>query len=357
MGCEELKKRSLVKGSYPMWASSVRSRRLVICAAAVLLSACNGAFAPPTAPWSVADQSQTVRTPLNHPLAVVLEHGGYHPAAVRQDGEPSWMAAEAQAQDLLYVSNVHDVTVYSYPQGKLEGKLNGFYYALGDCVDKAGNIWISDPGHNRMVEYAHGATKPRAVLKDEGGSGCAVDPTTGNLAVARGSIVSIFKNARGKPVSYSDPKITAYNLCGYDNKGNLFVDGLNGSNKFQFAELVRGGSKLTNITLDQAIGWPGGVQWDGKHVAIGDENAPVIYQFDIAGGRGMKVGTTPLGPNARTVFQYFIDGPTVVAPNECASSCTSDLLFFAYPAGGKATKKITKGIFYPRGTAVSKGHT
>src|SRR6202034_3377504 len=81
-------------------------------------------------------------------------------------------------------------------------------------------------------------------------------------------------------------------FCGYDDEGNLFVDGLSapGTGHFALAELPKGGSALKTITPNQYIGWPGGVQWDGKHVAIGDQITPVIYQFSTRELRRRRLG-------------------------------------------------------------------
>jgi hypothetical protein len=278
--------------------------------------------------------------------------------ATHADRSGSWMAPDAQAQDLLYVSNVHNVTVYSYPKGDLIGKLKGFYVTGGECVDAAQDVWITDLGHNRLVEYAHGGQTPIRILTGIGGAGCAVDPATGNLAVTTlGGTVYVYKNARGKPLSYTDSDISRFYYCSYDNNGNFFADCATSANSYSFelARLSKGSSTLKTMSVDQYISFAGGVEWDGKHLAVGDGQVPVIYEFAIKGSRGTKVGTTRLGPNAKFVFQFFIDNGIVIAPNECGSSCSSDLLFYKYPAGGSAIKKITKGIFYPHGAIVSKG--
>ena len=68
--------------------------------------------------------------------------------------------------------------------------------------------------------------------------------------------------------------------CDYDNKGNLFVDGLT-DGKFAFAEIPAGSTTFRNITLSQPIGSPGGVQWDWTHIAVGDKVINVIYEFII----------------------------------------------------------------------------
>lgn len=277
-------------------------------------------------------------------------------------GQPlSWMSPGAAAQDLLYVSNVDTVTVYSYPRGKLEGTLNGFSEPTGECVDSKGDIFITNANTGQIFEYAHGGKKPLTVLRSPAGDpvGCSVDPTTGNLAVSslgfgsNGS-VGVYKDARGTPKIYQNPSFQQYWYCGYDAAGNLFVDGLNSTSAFEFAELPKGRHGLKSISLNQNIGWPGGVQWDGKHVAVSDQNVTVVYQFDIKGNSGTKAGSTSLGgSNVAGIGDFFILGSRLIAPNLCTGSCTGNVLYYSYPAGGLPTKTIANGVRFPHGLVVS----
>jgi hypothetical protein len=272
------------------------------------------------------------------------------------------MATEAVSQDLLYVSNVRTVTVYSYPRGKLEGTLKGFYSAQGECVDQHGDVFITNLGTNQIFEYAHGSKKRLRTLTSYGGpAGCSVDPTTGNLAVSNLTVgsVAIYTDARGKPKLYKDPAFKEDFWCGYDDKGNLFVDGESSTSAFEFAELPKGAGSLENITLNQSISFPGGVQWDGTYVAVGDQSrSPVVYQFAISGSKGIKVGSTPLGSGAVDTKQFWIQGQTIIAPNfNPGSRGRGDVLFYKYPAGGTATRKITAGLDYPIGAVVSQSKT
>jgi hypothetical protein len=112
----------------------------------------------------------------------------------------SWMLPEATSENLLYVSSSSGfsgiVRVYSYPHGRRVGALTSLTYAGGECVDSAGDVFIvefSGPSSagSTVYEYAHGGSTPIATLADPGsGFGCAVDPTTGNLAVANTSDAS-----------------------------------------------------------------------------------------------------------------------------------------------------------------------
>jgi DNA-binding beta-propeller fold protein YncE len=80
------------------------------------------------------------------------------------------------------------IDLYSYPQGILEGQITGLSGPGGDCSDKKGNVYVTDvePSGNEIVEFAHGGTQALRTLSVPSGSNpysCAVDPTTGDLAV------------------------------------------------------------------------------------------------------------------------------------------------------------------------------
>jgi hypothetical protein len=277
------------------------------------------------------------------------------PAAISQAPLPA-----AKTSGLLYVSDTvtSDVYVFSYPKGVRAQTLTGFTDPAGECVDASGDVFVTNTGASNVVEYAHGGTTPIATLKDAGyfPIGCSIDPTTGNLAVsnfsttgsAQGDIV-IYKHAKGRPMGhYKDASINNMLLCGYDNAGNFFVDGLAQGSAFRFAELAAGSSKLTNITLDQSIQSAGGVQWDGTHVAVGDQATNTIYQFAITGKHGTKVGSTSLG-GATKVFQFWIDGSKVTG----ADAGAADAAIWKYPSGGSAIKVIS-GLYAPLGAVVSR---
>jgi hypothetical protein len=277
--------------------------------------------------------------------------------AVRPDRSRSWMAPDAKKVNLLYISDLTtgDVYVYSYPDGVLEGTLTGFKRPWGLCVDKAGKVFVTEESGFQILEYAHGGTTPLATLKDPGEDpgGCSVDPTTGDLAVANISTpatnpgdVAIYKNARGARRAFKDREITYYEYCSYDNQGNLYVDGMTPS-AFVFAELPKGTTSFANIALNENIQFAGGVQWDGKYVAIRDYEANVIYQFSISGSGGTETGSTPLDGSSY-VAQFWIQGSNVVGPD--ANSGT--VMFWNYPAGGSPTKTIN-GLTTPWGVTIS----
>lgn len=314
----------------------------------VLLAGCGGSQ-PRVGVWGAMPQTASLQAEVR---------------AVKDRG--SWMLPEAASQDLLYVSNTNTVTVYSYPKGKLEGTISFNYSPGGECVDGKGDVFITNSDTGQIFEYAHGKKKPMAVLKAPAADplGCSVDPTTGDLAVSSlgfGSppaSVGIYKHARGTPRIFTNRSFHQYWYCGYDAAGNLFVDGINPRSFFEFAELPKGHHRLKSIRLDEYIGWPGGVLWDGKYMDVGDQNTPVVYQFVIQGDAGTTAGSTSLGgSDVEGVGDFFILGSTLIAPNLCKGSCTGNVLFYNYPAGGLPTNTITKGVRYPHGLVVSKAPT
>jgi hypothetical protein len=268
----------------------------------------------------------------------------------------------AQSGDLLYISNYvsEAVKLYAWPKLTHINTLRGFTHQDGLCTDANGDVFVANTNANNILEYAHGGTRPIATLADLPKyypNFCAVDPTTGDLAVTNfpygpyasvtGNLV-IYHHAKGTPKAYTSPSMYYYYLCGYDDNGNLVVDGSSSQAVVTLVTLRHGSSALKLLTLDQKLAFPGGVQWDGRHWAIGDQRAN-IYQFDIKGTKGMKVGTTVLN-GADGVYGFYIANGKVVAPELGAD----EALVFAYPAGGSSTMTITN-LHQPVGAVISRG--
>lgn len=302
-----------------------------VCAAVIMLSGCSGS--------ETAGTGAPQLLPPN--------------ARARADASRSWVAPEAAGENLLYVSNdAGSVFMFSYPAGKLVGTLTGFDGPSGLCSDAKGNVFVTDTGLQQVIEYPHGSKKPLATLTDMGyyPNGCAVDPSTGDLAVANfakspsigpGSI-AIFKGAKGTPTNYSDPAFGEYFFCGYDDKGNLFVDGVNvGTTDSEFAELPNGAKSFTNIKLKRQIGYPGAVAWDGKQLALEDTSVDTVYRIKVAGSTGTIVGATRFKDSrSDLIAQFSIVGHTIVVPFGTLRRAVRSIGFWPYPAGGSPTKVI-----------------
>jgi hypothetical protein len=294
------------------------------------------------------------------------------------------IAEAAKKQALLYISEYGGgvVDVFTYPQGIFTGTLSGLSGTLeGECADKAGDVWIVQAGgHPSVSEFAHGGSNPITSLSDQGENpyGCSVDPVTGDLAVTsefsatkfQGS-VSIWKKASGTPTKYVDPAIELVLWCGYDDEGNLFVDGLppgsghdfrrdpaGSQPDFALAELPEGSQNFTNVTLAK-VRFPGNLQWDGSEMTVGDPahaKGSAIDRLQISGSQAKIIGTTIL-KGSYEVFGSWIAGGTVIGPDEGPSIDAVQL--WRYPAGGKPYKVLSKPSSVPFdgpfGAAVSPG--
>lgn len=279
-------------------------------------------------------------------------------AACSSDGSqvaPAPLAQNANERgttstQLLWVSSVdtNSVYVYPYPHPNHHQTLTGFSSPRGLCVDKSGNVWVSNSGASNIVGYAHDGS-PATTLSDPNQVPvfCAVDPKTGDLAVANlkttsngsGSI-SIYKKAKGNPTVV--PAYTQTTCVGYDRNGNLFVDGLDASNVFALGEIARGSATLTNLTWHgPTINNPGGLQYASNDLVVGDQVGSVLYQVSVSGSVATVLGNTPLigkdSPSTDIVqFQILTTTHRVFG----ADDDSRQVLIYAYPAGGKPFKNL-----------------
>ena len=264
----------------------------------------------------------------------------------------SWMLPEAKGEDLVYISSfVDNVYVFSYPKLKQVGDLKGAG-GFGLCSDKNGNVFV--PSYyegGKITEYAHGGSSPIATLPDSGDGypfACSVDPTTGNLAVTNqfgsgscGDSVAVYENAQGTPTTYCAAPIIGYIwFCGYDNAGNLFVDGNEGNDEgpFVLAELPSRGNGLTPISVSQKFNEPGQVQWNGSNITVEDDLYTKIYAFQISGSSAQVIQTTTL-KGVKKARQSWIQGGKVLVPFGTSSGITK-LGVWKYPSGGNASAQV-----------------
>jgi hypothetical protein len=313
------------------------------CAAAALLAGCGGSQppigAPAAMPQSATQQSLTAQR---------------NAIAAQRDAGASWMLPGANSEDLLYISNAiytkgnSQVLVFSYPNGKRVGVLTGFSEPVGECVDEKGDVFITNTaasGAGYVYEYAHGGSSPIAVLGDPltYPESCSVDPKSGKLAVVSVGGVAVYPQAQGTPTTYTDSSFGSMNYGGYDGQGNLFVDGWRESIGFVFAELPRGSSSFTNLSVNKPCHDDGSVQWDGQYITLqtvaqGGFAPRVIYRLTVSGSVATVVGTTKLETtrNRYDGGQFWIQGKNVIGPKDSGEA----VAFWKYPAGGKGIKTI-----------------
>jgi hypothetical protein len=271
---------------------------------------------------------------------------------------------------ILYASEHNFVTMLTYPELKIIGR---FRYPknieLGQgCPNNAtGTIYFPIAGHyvvhpgSALVEYADGGTKVIGSLNPPKGDyavNCAVDPTTGNIAVVLGTphlagFVGIYARGSRRPATYKYSNLHWSASCTYDSSGNLFIEGETDKYKFLLLELPKGGSQLTKISLHAktvTLGFP--VEWDGSYITISslslETKVLTMDRISVSGTKATVVGTTELRGAAKDLW---IQGDnTVITGRCCSTNNASYVAFYAYPAGGKP-QNIFKGLRNKHGGA------
>lgn len=275
----------------------------------------------------------------------------------RGDAITAILPQTSSSQSLLYISEYGGgvLDVFSWPQAQYQKSISGFNSTplMGLCVDKKGDVWVVEGGsHPEAQEFSHDGELIGG-LNDEGKEpyGCAVDPKNGDFAMTseegvynQPGSVEVWKKATGDATDYLDPTIGLMLWCGYDDKGNLFVDGLpaNGQGEFALAELPKGGTKLIDIKI-KGIVFPGAIQWSHGGLTIGDPSYRVASAIDrvaIAGTSGKITSRTVL-KGSYEVFEGWISDGMVIGPDDGPSISTVQL--WKYPAGGQPTGTLSKG--------------
>jgi hypothetical protein len=250
--------------------------------------------------------------------------------------------------DLIYAATVNAIFVMSYPQGKVVAKIPGNYGNSTVCSDRNnGNVFVAKDVVGEVEEYAHGGTTPIATLKapsgDTGLAGCAVDPTSGNLAVATyvpGGVL-VWPNAQGTPTAYTDERIPFFSWPVYGNAGNLYLDGFYDTRRelFRIAELRAGHSTFTLIDYPRGVGPPGEFQWDGKHLVFTELEysgyGDTLYRIKISGTRSKVVSTSHLRRSGEDRSIWLGDGLLFGISKNIRRNGDRAVAVWHYPSGGK----------------------
>ena len=261
------------------------------------------------------------------------------PPAFNSDG--SWIRHSISQGPLIYASGSFEwVLIYDYT-GQQVGQLGRFEYPSGLCSDAAGDVWVTDGQLGLIYGYPAGASLPDDVIDDRGelASGCAVDPTSGSLAVfnagngTNGNVLVFPPGSDTNPAVYTAPNITTYAFGGYDPSGNLYVDGTGLKQSFQLAALDKGSKNFVAVPLsglNNKNHRAAAVQWDGTYLAVGDALNGVVYRLAISGSSATVAQTVTLrGWHNHFPIEFAIAGKKLLLPHD------NKLLFYSYPAGGK----------------------
>ena len=255
--------------------------------------------------------------------------------------------------DLLYVSyGKSKVLVFTYPQGALVQTLT-VSYPGSECSDTRGNVFIVN-SFNHVTEYAHGGTSPITTFEpfsfELPVSSCAVDPTTGNLAIVGSRLgtndsseLAIYSNEQGQPTVYVAPGIHNWYSAKYDESSNLFiVDSL-----YSYDVLTRFTSgSFAEIHVNRNISGGGGiVRYEGDFLLCDINSRTTVYRISVSGSHGTVVGSTTLNGRFGLSHQMWFGGGTLLVPVELHVGHGPHFLMksiglFKYPNGGAAYKRI-----------------
>ena len=268
-------------------------------------------------------------------VAALLVGCGGTPFEPRGAGQ-SWMLPQTKDATLIYVSSRKKASVYvvGYPKGNRVGTIIGFYSPAGLCADASGDVWVtdSDPytGNGYLSEYAHGGKHPIATLQDPNNSpqACAVDPMTGNLAVANTQdSIAIYPAAQGTPTYYSTAGLVEKpDMITYDGAGNAYFAGSSGHP----AWLPAGSSTATKFSLKPSPPRRGPFRWDGQYLAV-LSNAGThedLWRYQLLGKSAKRVDTIQFGCCiADDAIRGSVFAATVPRLGEVSVT--------GYPSGGK----------------------
>ena len=214
-------------------------------------------------------------------------------------------------------------------------------------------MWVTDTNAKTIYELSH-AGQLKGTLTDAAGYpvGCAWDPRTGNLAVmnlfgltsASGNLL-VYPYASENPVEFTNPALYLYYFGDFDNKGNLFFDGVGTNGKFMLSELVNRTTVRTVAVTGGTIFYPGMVQWTGSNLVVGDQscgnaNTSCVYQLSVAKKTATIEKRIKLDDNSGKPICDLVQG-VVIGGGEIAGSdndfCgyeSAGTYLWSYPAEG-----------------------
>jgi hypothetical protein len=263
----------------------------------------------------------------------------------------SRMSPTAAGKNLLYVSEYADVGVYDYGTDDQVGELDDFTHAAGSCTDANGDVFVTNYGAADVLEFAHGKSTPVKTLIDPSPYpiDCAIDPSTGNLAVVNQygkseytlGNVAIYSDAKGAPKTYKVTGFSTYVSGTFDARGDLLVSDVESSG-VKFAMLPHGSSKFEAIALSHSGQWtgPGFVRWDGTYfdVEFSVGETSIFVWYTIKGSSGTQEGFTTTEESGISGGPFWlgrIGGPkSVKRANQLVVAIYDGVTGWDYPRGG-----------------------
>jgi len=336
-----------------MRASQIIRYALGICTVAPIFAGCGAqsrsalVLSPPIVQQNAAAAiSRMTHPPINGLVENVSPR--------RSQDMRSWINPGVASGKLLYVSDPPNGDVYIYawdvpghPRGFFMGRITGLSAPNGMCTDKADNIWVtqfSGPKSSGagLIEFAHNRRIGSLPDPKNEPESCSVDETTGNIAVTNyrtttgeAGSVYIYPHGSSHWKAYhkiGSPPMNFLWYLGYDNMGNLFVDGsvTGAAGDFRLAELPKSGSFFR--ILNWAGRLPGQIQWDAGRLNVGDQQASPKNSPGTCIGEPTRGCGASYTQHFDTNFidtlvaeQTFTSGTRFAVPNPTGVGCVTPL--------------------------------
>jgi hypothetical protein len=267
---------------------------------------------------------------------------------------------------ILFVSNGGNNTLvrFTYPAGRYLGQITGVSEPRGLCSDAKGNVWVTDAANSTLDKYSHNG-RLLGTLNDPGFEpySCAVDPASGDLAVANilsdsngpGNL-AIFTHASGQPAFYTGGDLNFVFYVAYaPSGGTAYVDGLNASEVFRYASFAKG--MFRGIMIRGAmVNFPGPLAWSniGSTVDVADQQStpPTIYRVSPS---GRLKGSTVLQCSNQSGL-CDLEATVIEGRRVLVDTVGPGVEGFKYPQGGSAVTTIgAQQLSQPFGLAISPG--
>jgi hypothetical protein len=351
---------------------------LGVVAAAALVAGCSGGTqSSALSPTSMTNAAHQGASPLHMHGAQDAFITTKQPGKAHPDHQKSWVSPDVRKAKprILFVSDsgTEDVYMYSLPAMKLKGTLTGFSEPQGMCSDTKGNVYVDNTGTDQVIELSREGTVLNTYTDPDGYPvGCAVDPATGNLAVADifgfygAGQVLVFTSPTATPKVLSNPAQYFYYFIAYGPGSSIWVTGRNSYGTYMVSGC--GASSCSTIPLSGGtIYFPGSVQWDGARSQwvlwdqlCGDTEAACSYPVSASGALGAATTYHNYnGGNVCDMVQATIGGNKFGfvggSDYEYCGAASPSSGRWAYTAGGSPTNYATYTDPYaiPDGAAVS----
>jgi hypothetical protein len=357
----------------------MKNNILLIALAFGILAGCNGGQT-----GGMGASGITPSTAVGHGLAVA-------PHSNTPDMKPSWISESAKKSQTLFVSDygTGDVDIFTLPTMALAAQITGIPTPQGLCSDSAGNVYVvSQPynGPGYVYEYSHSEVLLTTIDVSASPEGCAVDPTTGNLAVTNQTTGAVAIYAAGTlSATLTCSSIAHAYFVGYHGS-TLYVDGNTSSGSYGTFALCSGtaATGLQPVTISGGtIYYPGMVQWNPTTnlLVLGDQectgqrigssnSVSCVYSLKMKGANKASIKKKislqdPFSNSLCSMTQgTLLPGNRKISGGASEWECTDSeqhpnaAYVWGFPAGGApVSSSSNSGMEWPYGAAVSQVKT